>query len=95
MRNSAISAAALAALLAACAPQTAEDARQASAARCERQFGRMAPDPAQGLALCECIVGRLEDRGLEMSDALGSAREEIVGITRSCAAENGIPVAAF
>lgn len=77
----------------ACGPQTPEEARAASVAKCERQFGRMAPDAEKGAALCGCMVDRLADEGLEITDALGGQRDRIIGITKSCARANGISTA--
>jgi hypothetical protein len=80
----------LAALLAACGPQSPEAVRAASLAKCERQFGRMAPDPAKGAALCGCLVDRLAGEGLEITDMLGGDRGKVEGIMRQCAGSAGV-----
>ncbi len=85
---------ALATVLAGCGAATPEDARAASMAKCERQFGRMAGgDTAKGEALCGCMVDRLAEEGMEITDVLSGDREKVMGITRSCAQVNGIPIA--
>lgn len=78
------------AMLGACGPQSPEDIRAASVAKCERQFGRMAPDPSKGAALCTCLIDRLADAGLEMTDMLGADRSKVEGIARSCGASAGV-----
>lgn len=80
----------LALMLAACGPQSPEDIRAASVAKCERQVGKMAPDPAKGAALCGCMVDRLAADGLEITDMLGSDRAQVEAITRSCARSVGV-----
>jgi hypothetical protein len=91
MRFASISALfALTTLLAACGPQSPEEVRAASIAKCERQFGRMAPDPSKGNALCSCMTDRLAEQGLEITDMLGAGREQVESITRNCAARAGI-----
>lgn len=80
----------LALMLAACGPQSPEDIRAASVAKCERQVGKMAPDPAKGAALCGCMVDRLAADGLEIADMLGSDRAQVEAITRSCARSVGV-----
>ena len=81
---------ALACGLAACGPQTPEDIRAAAIAKCERQFGRVAPDPALGNALCSCMTDRLAEKGLEITDMLGGDRAAVEEIGRSCAARVGM-----
>ena len=78
------------ATLSACGPQTPEEVRGASIAKCERQFGRLSPDPAKGNALCSCMTDRLADAGLEVTDMLGGNRAKVEQITRSCASKAGI-----
>lgn len=78
--------------LAGCGPQTPEDARALSINRCERQFGRMAPDASQGNALCTCMVDELAEEGLEVTDALGGNRARVEQITRTCAQRVGVPL---
>ncbi|MEO9462716.1 MAG: hypothetical protein ABJ242_08275 [Marinomonas sp.] len=73
-----------------CGPQTPEDIRAASIAKCERQFGQMAPDPEKGAAFCGCLTDKLADQGLEITDMLGSGREKVMSAARSCGAANGI-----
>ena len=77
-------------LLAGCGQATPEEARAGSVAKCERQFGRLAPDPTKGAALCNCLVDKLAEKGLEITDMLGSERAKVEGITRSCAQSAGI-----
>lgn len=77
-------------LLAGCGQPSPEDARAASAAKCERQFGRLASDPTKGAALCDCVVDRLAGEGLEITDMLGSERAKVEGIMRSCAQSTGV-----
>ena len=81
---------ALTATLAACGPQSPEEVRAASIAKCERQFGRMSPDPSKGNALCSCMTDRLAEQGLEVTDMLGAGRAQVESITRTCAAQAGI-----
>ena len=81
---------ALTAALTACGPQTPDEVRAASIAKCERQFGRMSPDPSKGNALCSCMTDRLAEQGLEITDMLGAGRDQVESITRSCAAKAGI-----
>lgn len=83
-----------ASLLAACGPQTPEEARLASIAKCERQFGRMAPDPSKGNALCTCMVDDLAAQGLEVTDVFGGDRAAMEQITRGCARKVGVPLPA-
>lgn len=80
----------LAALLAGCGPQSPEDVRAAAVAKCERQFGRVAPDPAKGAALCGCLVDRLADNGLEITDMLDGDRAKVEELGRSCARSAGV-----
>lgn len=80
----------LAALLAGCGQPSPEDVRAASLARCERQFGKVAPDPAKGAALCGCLVDRLAEEGLDITDMLGGDRGTVEGIGRSCASRAGV-----
>ncbi len=82
----------LALSLAGCGPGTPEEAKAAQVAKCERQFGRMAPSPDQGNALCTCMVNELEKSGLEITDVLGADKEKVMQVTRSCAQVNGISV---
>lgn len=86
--------AAFSGLLASCGPATPEEARAANIAKCERQFGRMASDEAQGQSLCTCITDRLAEQGLEITDMLGSNRSKVEATTRSCAAQSGISLPA-
>ncbi len=79
--------------IAACGPQSPEDVRATTIAKCERQFGRMAPDPSGATALCTCMSDRLAEEGLEVSDMLGGGREKVEGIVRSCASQAGIQTA--
>ena len=88
--NAPIGAIALCSVLAACGPTTPEEVREANVAKCERQFGRMAPDPAKGNALCTCLVDSLAEQGLEITDMLGPKRAEVESTTRSCARRAGI-----
>ena len=85
-----VGALALSGALAACGPSSPEEVRAASVAKCERQFGRMAPDPSQGNALCSCMTDRLAEQGLEITDMLGAGRAQVERITRGCAAQAGI-----
>lgn len=78
--------------LAGCGPQTPEQQQARSIERCERQFGRMAPDPSKGEALCTCMVTELAEAGLEVTDALGGNRTRVEEITRSCAQRVGVPL---
>ena len=89
-----LSSIALSSVLVACGPATPEDERAASIAKCDRQFGRMAPDPSKGTALCSCLVDNLAEQGLEITDVFGSDRAKIESATRSCAAQVGIPMPA-
>ena len=86
----AVAAALLPLTLAGCGPQTPEDARAFSISKCEKRFGRMAPDPTQGNALCTCMVDRLAEQGLEVTDVLGPDGERVQEITRSCGRQVGI-----
>ncbi|MEL7454452.1 MAG: hypothetical protein AAGJ50_13880 [Pseudomonadota bacterium] len=79
-------------LLAACGLPSAEDAREASIAKCDRQFGRMAPDAAKGAAFCGCLVDKLSEEGLEITDMMGGERERVMQTTRSCAQAHGVPI---
>ncbi len=79
-----------AALLSACGPQSAEDVRDATIAKCERQFGRMAPDAAKGNALCTCMADEMASKGVEITDMLGEGREAVEAIVRTCAGRAGI-----
>ena len=81
---------ALTVALGSCGPQTPEEVREASIAKCERQFGRLSPDPAKGNALCSCMTDRLAEQGLEVTDMLGAGRAQVESITRGCAAQAGI-----
>ncbi len=92
MRISLIAAATAALALGGCGPQTPEDVRAAKVAKCERQFGRMAPDPALGTALCTCMTDRLTEEGLEITDMLGDARAQVEEVGRSCARQVGMPL---
>ncbi|KEO87779.1 hypothetical protein EH31_06380 [Erythrobacter longus] len=83
---------ALTCTLAACGPQSPEEVRLAGIAKCERQFGQMAPNPSQGNALCTCLVDSLAEQGLEITDMLGPNRAQVEGTTRSCAARAGISI---
>lgn len=86
--------AAAGALLAGCGEALPEDAQAVSVQRCERQFGRMAGgDAAKGAALCGCMVDRLAQEGMEITDAMGAGKQQVMAVTRSCARENGIDVA--
>ncbi len=86
--------AAAGALLAGCGEALPEDAQAASVQRCEQQFGRMAgDDTAKGAALCACMVERLAQEGMEITNAMGTGKEQVMAITRSCAREHGIDVA--
>lgn len=67
--------------------------REASMARCERQFGQMAPDPDKGEAFCGCLIDRLAEQGLEITDMLGDDAETVMQTTRSCASAHGVPIA--
>ncbi|WP_379549867.1 hypothetical protein [Qipengyuania sp. DGS5-3] len=75
--------------LSACGPQTPEDIRTSSIEKCERQFGRMAPDPSKGNALCTCMVDDLAEAGLEITDMIGEGRAKVEQVTRSCASKAG------
>jgi hypothetical protein len=85
----------LAALIAACGPQTPEDARAGAIAKCERQFGRVAADPAKGTALCTCLTDKLAEEGLEITDMLGGERGKVEEIGRSCAKSAGVSLPGF
>lgn len=61
-------------------------------AKCVDKFGRAAPDPSKGEALCSCMVDRLSDEGLEVTDVFGADRNRVMEITRLCGAAVGIPV---
>ncbi|MEP5938699.1 MAG: hypothetical protein ABJ239_10255 [Erythrobacter sp.] len=78
--------------LAACGPQSPEDVRAAAIAKCERQFGRMSPDPAKGNALCSCMADDMAAEGVEITDMLGEGREAVKRIVRSCARRAGVPL---
>ncbi|WP_114520235.1 hypothetical protein [Altererythrobacter sp. ZODW24] len=78
--------------LAGCGPATPEEAKAATVAKCERQFGRMAPSPDKGNALCTCMVNELEKSGLEVTDVFGADKEKVMKVTRSCAQVNGISI---
>ena len=80
------------ATLSACGPQSPEEVRAASVAKCERQFGRMAPDPSKGNALCTCMTDKLAEEGLEITDTLGGDRSKVEEITRSCGRKAGVPM---
>lgn len=82
----------LAGLVTACGPTSPEEVRAAAIAKCERQFGRMAPDPSRGNALCTCMTDKLAEKGLEITDMLGGDRGAVEEITRSCAASAGVPL---
>lgn len=84
--------AALGALLASCGPSSPEEIRDAAIAKCERQFGRMAPDPSKGNALCTCMTDKLAEKGLEITDMLGEGRAAVEEVTRSCARQAGVPL---
>jgi hypothetical protein len=77
-------------ILAACGSQTPEDARAGAIAKCERQFGRVAPDPAKGTALCTCLTDKLAEEGLAITDMLGGERDRVEGVMRTCAASAGV-----
>ncbi len=76
--------------LASCGPGTPEEARAAKIAKCERQFGRMAPSPEKGNALCTCMVNELEKQDLEVTDVFGADKDKVMKVTRSCGQVNGI-----
>ncbi|WP_265528298.1 hypothetical protein [Sphingomicrobium marinum] len=65
--------------------------RDASQARCERTFARMAPSPEAKTEVCSCILDGLEARGMTMTDTLGN--DEGHQIARRCAERAGVPVA--
>lgn len=91
MRQSLIaSIAVFSSMLIGCGPTSPEAARNADIAKCERQFGRLASDAAQGEALCTCLIDRLAQEGLEITDAFGSNRARVEAATRTCAARAGI-----
>ena len=91
MRIAAISGAlAIAFALSGCGPSSPEEVRAASIAKCERQFGRMAPDPSKGNALCTCLTDGLIEKGLEITDMFGENRSTVEGTLRSCASRVGI-----
>lgn len=92
MRNRFLAAAVLGALVAACGPQTPEEVRAAAIAKCERQFGRMAPDPSKGEALCSCFVDDMAAEGREITDVFGEGREALDRIMRKCAGQAGVPL---
>lgn len=75
-----------------CGPSSPEEVRSASIAKCERQFGRLAPDPSKGNALCSCLTDKLVEKGLEITDMLGENRPAVEGAVRSCASQAGIKV---
>ncbi len=85
---------ALSCVLAGCGPSSPEEVRAASIAKCERQFGRIAPDPSKGNALCSCMTDRLAEQGLEITDMLGAGRAQVESITRSCAMQAGVALPA-
>ena len=76
--------------LAGCGPQSPEEARADTIAQCEMQFGRIAPDAAQGTQLCTCLADKLAAEGLAITDMLGGDRSKIEGMARSCASEAGV-----
>jgi hypothetical protein len=76
--------------MAGCAPATPEEARAGLIAKCERQFGKVAPDPAKGTALCTCLTDKLAAEGLAITDMFGGDRGKIEGLMRSCAASAGV-----
>ena len=78
--------------LTACGPQSPEDVRAAAIAKCERQFGRMAPDPAKGNALCSCMADDMAAEGVEITDMLGEGRQAVERIVRTCANRVGVPL---
>lgn len=78
--------------LTACGPQSPEDVRAAAIAKCERQFGRMAPDPAKGNALCSCMADDMAAEGVEITDMLGEGRQAVERIVRNCASRVGVPL---
>jgi|GEM_PF-1471054 len=94
MRITLITAATAALALGGCGPQAPEDVRSASIAKCERQFGRMTPDPALDPAsfgaMCTCMTDRLTEEGMEITDFLGEGRDQVAEITRSCARQTGV-----
>ncbi|MBT8427025.1 MAG: hypothetical protein KJO02_03245 [Erythrobacter sp.] len=65
--------------------------RDASQARCERTFARMAPSPEAKTEVCNCILDELEVRGMTMTDTLGN--DEGKQIARRCAERAGVPIA--
>jgi hypothetical protein len=75
-----------------CGPTTPEDVRAATIAKCERQFGKMAPDPAKGNALCSCMADEMVAEGVEITDMLGSGRDAVERIVRACAGRAGVPL---
>lgn len=81
--------------LAGCGPSSPEEVRAASIAKCERQFGRMAPDPSKGNALCTCLTDGLIEKGLEITDMFGENRSSVEGTLRSCAARVGIKMPSY
>jgi hypothetical protein len=89
-RASAIAGAALVLILTGCGPQTPEAARAAAIDKCERKFGKVAPDPTKGTALCTCLTDKLAAEGLEITDMLGGDREKVEGLMRSCATSAGV-----
>lgn len=78
--------------LVSCGPQTAEDVRAASTAKCERQFGKMASSPEKGKVFCGCLVDRLAESGMEVTDMLGGDQEKVMETAKSCARTHGIPI---
>ena len=90
MRYTVIAGAVLASALSACGPQSPEEERAASVAKCERQFGRMAPDPSKGNVLCTCMIDRLAEEGMEITDVFGGDRAKVEDITRRCAVKAGV-----
>ena len=79
-------------MLTACGPSSPEEIRASAIAKCERQFGRMAPDASAGNAMCTCMVDDLAAKGLEITDMLGEGRAAVEEVTRSCARQNGVPL---
>lgn len=81
---------ALGALLAGCGQASPEDARAALTGKCERQFARLAPDPAKGAELCTCLTDKLAEDGLAITDMMGGDGAKVQAVARSCAGRVGI-----
>lgn len=81
----------LAAPLTACSPATPEQLRASDIVRCKEQFGMMTTSPQQADALCGCMEGKLEERGLESGTMFGGGSEAAKQVYGLCAQQVGVP----